>query len=129
VRLLQADNKLNAMLLERCDPGTVLRNLPELEQDVVIAQLLRRLWRVPSPPHPFRPLSVMTAHWTKETISDASRWPDAGLVREGLDLFEELPRTVPTREPHGIDLRVGGSFIGLYPSGSTRADRPLLCRR
>ena len=33
------------MLLERCEPGTLLRELPEPEQDVVLAGLLRRLWR------------------------------------------------------------------------------------
>jgi len=35
VRLLMADDDLGAMLLERCEPGTVLRALPECEQDVV----------------------------------------------------------------------------------------------
>jgi len=35
----------------------------------------------------------MTAHWTNEMIADSARWPDAGLVQEGLRLFEELPRT------------------------------------
>ena len=35
------------MLLERCEPGTLLRALPEPEQDVVLAGLLRRLWRAP----------------------------------------------------------------------------------
>ena len=107
VRLLRADDQVHAMLLERCDPGTVLRNLPELEQDVVIARLLRRLWRIPSAPHPFRPLSAMTAHWTKETISDAYRWPDAGLIREGLYLLEELPRQAPTEVLLATDLHAG----------------------
>jgi streptomycin 6-kinase len=37
VRLLMADDDLGAMLLERCEPGTVLRALPEREQDVVIS--------------------------------------------------------------------------------------------
>ena len=32
------------MLIELCQPGTTLRDLPEPEQDVVIAGLLRRLW-------------------------------------------------------------------------------------
>jgi streptomycin 6-kinase len=41
VRLFDADAGLNAMLLERCEPGTALRYLPELEQDVVIARLRR----------------------------------------------------------------------------------------
>src|SRR5438477_9866319 len=55
VRLLEADEELNALLLERVEPGTHLRTLPEPEQDVVIAGLLRRLWRRPDEPHPFRP--------------------------------------------------------------------------
>jgi streptomycin 6-kinase len=91
VRLLDADEGLGAMLLERCDPGTSLRSVSEPEQDRVIAGLLRRAWRAPSPPHPFRPLAAMTGYWSDETRADAARWPDAGLVREGLRLFEELP--------------------------------------
>ena len=66
VHLLEADDDLNAMLIERCEPGTVLRAMPESEQDLVIARLLRRLWRVPPAPHPFRPLSTMTAHWSDD---------------------------------------------------------------
>ena len=44
-RLLEADEELGAMLLERCEPGTTLRGLPEPEQDLVIAGLLRCLCR------------------------------------------------------------------------------------
>jgi streptomycin 6-kinase len=98
VRLLEADDELGAMLLERCEPGTSLRALPELAQDLVIARLLRRLWRSPSGPHLFRPLSAMTAYWSNETLGDSEQWPDAGLVREGLRLFEELPRTASTAD-------------------------------
>src|SRR5262245_44935646 len=67
VRLLESDDGLGAMLLERCVPGTSLRAIPEPEQDVVIARLLRRLWRSPlsSPPRRFRPLSTMLALWTE----------------------------------------------------------------
>jgi streptomycin 6-kinase len=61
VWLLDAADDLGAMLLERCEPGTALRTLPESEQDVVIARLLRRLGRPPAAPHPFRPLSAMLA--------------------------------------------------------------------
>ena len=63
VRLLDADDDLGAMLLERCEPGTSLSALPEPEQDLVIARLLPRLWRPPVAPHPFRPLAAMLAHW------------------------------------------------------------------
>src|SRR5690349_5117974 len=55
VQLLDADEDLGAMLMERCEPGTALRILPESEQDLVITSLLRRLWRMPAVPHPFRP--------------------------------------------------------------------------
>jgi len=92
VQLLAADDQLNAMLIERCEPGTLLRTRPEEEQDVVIAGLLHRLWRLPSPPHPFRPLSEMTAHWS-----------------EGRDgrVFEELLRTTSTEVLLATDLHAG----------------------
>jgi streptomycin 6-kinase len=98
VRLLEADDELGAMLLERCEPGTPLRALPDSEQDVVIAVLLRRLWRSLSAPHPFRPLSDMTDYWSRETLADMERWPDTGLVREGPRLFQELPRTAAAND-------------------------------
>jgi streptomycin 6-kinase len=107
VRLLAADDELGAMLLERCEPGTVLRALPESEQDLVIAGLLRRLWRLPPAPHAFRPLSAMTAYWSRETLADVERWPDTGLVREGLQLFETLPRTASIGVLLATDLHAG----------------------
>ncbi len=107
VRLLEADDDLNAMLLEQCEPGTALRRLPEPEQDIIIAGLLRRLWRLPPAPHPFRPLAAMTAVLANETIADSARWPDAGLVQVGLRLFEELPRTSPTEVVLATDLHAG----------------------
>jgi len=90
VRLLEADDPLGAMLLERCEPGTWLRKRPEPEQDVVIAGLLRRMWRVPTEPHPFQPLAEMIDLWVEESKENEARWPEAGLVREGLRMFEEL---------------------------------------
>ena len=107
VYLLAADDDLNAMLLERCEPGTVLRQRPEPEQDVVIAGLLRRLWRTPAAPHPFRPLAAMMALWANEAIAQSAQWPDRGLVEEGLRLFEELPRTSPDNVLLATDLHAG----------------------
>jgi streptomycin 6-kinase len=107
VRLLTADADLGAMLLERCEPGTVLRQMPEHEQDRVISGLLHRLWREPTKPHPFRPLSALTAYWSEETLAQAEHWPDRGLVREGLRLFEELPRSAPTEVLLATDLHAG----------------------
>ena len=107
VRLLAADDDLGAMLLERCEPGTPLRVLPECEQDVVIAGLLRRLWRVPPATNPFRPLSALMRHWSHETLAHAEQWPDPGLVREGLRLFSELPGTAPAEVLLATDLHAG----------------------
>lgn len=107
VRLLTADDDLGAMLLERCEPGTAVRALPEREQDVVIAGLLRRLWRAPSAQHPFRPLSALTTYWSDETLAHVEQWPDEGLVREGLRLFTELPRSEPRELVLATDLHAG----------------------
>jgi streptomycin 6-kinase len=107
VRLLDADDDLNAILLERCVPGTSLRLVPESEQDVVIAALLRRLWRSPVTPHSFRPLSALMTHWAEETWAHAERWEDAGLVRDGLRLFDDLPRTASENVLLATDLHAG----------------------
>jgi streptomycin 6-kinase len=107
VRLLNADDELGAMLLERCEPGTPLRALPEPEQDLVIAALLRRMWRSPAAAHPFRPLSALTDYWSNETLADIEQWPDPGLVCEGLRLLNELPRTAPTDVLLATDLHAG----------------------
>jgi streptomycin 6-kinase len=107
VRLLEADDELGAMLIERCEPGTALRALVEPEQDLVIAGLLHRLWRLPSAPRPFRPLSAMTDHWSNETLADLEKWPDTGLVREGLRLLNELPRTASVEVLLATDLHAG----------------------
>ncbi len=74
VRLLEADEELGAMLLEGCVPGTAVRALPESDQDMS------------------RPLSTLIEFWTNETLTEAIKWPDADLVREGLQL---LPGTAP----------------------------------
>jgi len=107
VQLLESDEVLGAMLLERCDPGTPLRTIPEPEQDLEIAQLLRRLWRAPLPVHRFRPLSAMLAHWMEEALARRGSWPDAGLVGEGLRLFRELSGTSAANVLLATDLHAG----------------------
>ena len=107
VHLLKSDNSLNAMLLERCDPGTSLRELPLPEQDKIFATLLPRLWRKQAKPHPFRPLSALTAYWSQETESQEENWHDQALVREGLRLFHDLPRTTATEVLLATDLHAG----------------------
>ncbi len=84
-----------------------MRARPESEQDVVIAHLLHRLWRFPSAPHQFRPLSALTEYWSEETLADVEHWSDPELVREGLRLLKELPRTAPKEVLLATDLHAG----------------------
>jgi streptomycin 6-kinase len=107
VRLMEADDQLGAMLLELCVPGTPLRARPEPEQDLVISTLLRRLWRPPAEPHPFRPLSDLMEPWIQETLADFEQWPDKALVNEGLYLMKELPHTAAAGVLLATDLHAG----------------------
>ena len=107
VRLLDADDDLGAMLLERCEPGTSLRGVPEPDQDVVIARLLRRLWRQPPSPHPFRPLSAMIDDWCEETMRRSGEWTDSGLVHEGLRHFRDLSKPTSRDVLLATDLHAG----------------------
>ena len=106
VRLLDCDTGIGAMLLERCDPGDALRTLAEPDQDVILARLLRRLWRVP-PGGAFRPLSALMEYWSAETLAASAEWPDAALVRDGLRLFGELPHSARTQTLLATDLHAG----------------------
>ena len=81
--------------------------MPEPEQDLVISGLLRRIWRLPPAPHPFRPLSMLMKYWSEEALADVEEWPDTGLVRDGLRLVEELSRHAPTEVLLATDLHAG----------------------
>ena len=107
VFVLEIAPEFNAMLLERCEPGTTLREQSENKQDQVIAKLLKRLWRVLPEAHPFRPLSEMIAAWAKETLEKIDRLPDAGLAKEGLHIFEALLNDAPSDVLLATDLHAG----------------------
>src|SRR5215831_8813830 len=107
VRLLESDDGLGGMLLERCQPGTTLRKLDENQQDIVISGLLRRLWRSLPTLNRFRPLSALIEYWSHETLAQVERWPDGVLVREGLRVFKELPYTATRDVLLATDLHAG----------------------
>ena len=88
VRVYEAAPEHNAMLLERCIPGTPLNALPPDAQDEIVAQILRRLWRPAG--SPFRPLSEMIQYWIEETERKRAKWADARLVEEGIAVFNDL---------------------------------------
>ena len=88
-----------ALLLERCEPGTLLSELAEPEQDEVVCALLPRLWREPPAGQVFPSLQAMCADWA-DRAEQASAQPaggaprtglDRGLMRAGLELFRTLP--------------------------------------
>lgn len=107
VHLLEAEPSANAMLLERCEPGTSLRSVPVAEQDVIVARLLRRFWRRPAPGQSFRPLAAMIEMWCDATRRDRDRWRDAPLVLDGLAAMEELARPSPDDVLLATDLHAG----------------------
>jgi streptomycin 6-kinase len=88
-----------ALLLERCTPGSALSERPEEEQDVVIAGLLRRLWRRPSEASSFRSLQSMCDYWSDEferKVADGRSQAEPDLAHQGAGLFRSLPGTAPT---------------------------------
>jgi streptomycin 6-kinase len=75
------------LLLERCFPGTMLKDLAgESEQDEIIASAFRELWSASVPQDAPR-LADLAAVWSRET--DVSDDPIADEARR---IFAELPR-------------------------------------
>ncbi len=89
-----------ALLLERCTPGTALATEPEETQDVVLASLLRRLWRRPLDPSAFATLQTMCDHWAngfERNLADGRTEVEveSDIAHEGVALFRSLPATSP----------------------------------
>jgi streptomycin 6-kinase len=89
VRILEWHQAANAMLLEQCEPGTPLLSIPEPEQDVIVTDILKRLWMKP-PPQTFRSLSALIAHWSDDTRKCEDSWSDPVLVNEGLEVLTAM---------------------------------------
>jgi streptomycin 6-kinase len=100
-----------ALLLERCRPGTALRERPVEEQHAVVVDVLRDVWSVElAPDHPFRPLSAMAEQWATGAESRLAADParlDAGLARDGLARFRALAETGPDGVLLCTDLHAG----------------------
>jgi streptomycin 6-kinase len=91
VRLLDYDEDRWAMLIERCEPGTLLAAIDADAALEVLIGLLPRLWR--SETQPFRPLAA-EAEWWADSL--ACEWERAGkpFDRRLLDEVIELLRTL-----------------------------------
>lgn len=108
----QSLDDTTALLLERCMPGEQLgQTLPEPEQDVVIAGLMRRLWaRGPSDAEPFGSLAGMCdlwADWFELDCDSDRRGLDPGLARAGMSVLRELPRSAHREVLLCTDLHAG----------------------
>jgi streptomycin 6-kinase len=94
IRLLAHDAARHALLLERCEPGTPLSELPPDAALDVMVTLLPRLWKPAGAP--FRSLSE-EAMWWAEQLPD--QWELAGrpferrLLKAALELLDTLPRS------------------------------------
>ena len=98
----------SALLLERCLPGTPLREAAaEPDQDVIVAGLLRQLWRQPPAGHPFRPLLQMCDQWADRFERHKPPGLDPGLAREGIAMFRMLPGTAGEQVVLCTDLHAG----------------------
>jgi len=72
VHLLEHDPVHSALLVERCEPGGQLSDVPaEDEANVVAARLLAKIWRPPDDAHSFPLLSDEAARWADEL---PARW-------------------------------------------------------
>lgn len=112
VRLLDADDGLGALLLERCEPGTALADVAdEPTQDGIVAGLLRRLWRRPPPGHRFRGLDALVGAWWGPSLARLSdRFADRidpGLIRTAARLLNELPGSADREVLLLTDLHAG----------------------
>nr|AGU11710.1 Aminoglycoside/hydroxyurea antibiotic resistance kinase [uncultured organism] len=99
VRLLKSDPA--GLLLEECRPGRSLREQPEPEQDVILTQLLKRLWLEPLPGHPFRPLQQMCEEWA------SSLDPELPESVRAADLLQSLPVSAERHVLLATDLHAG----------------------
>jgi streptomycin 6-kinase len=94
VRLLAHDPHRWALLLERCRPGTPLREADAETALAVFADLLPRLW-IPAG-RPFRPLTEEAAWWAE---SMGENWARSGrpferrLLDAALEALDTLPST------------------------------------
>ncbi|HTU96219.1 MAG TPA: aminoglycoside phosphotransferase family protein [Solirubrobacteraceae bacterium] len=100
------------LLLESCRPGTALGAVvSEVEQDVIVAGLLGRLWQAPiATDAPFRPLQFMCDRWAssfERRMRVDGCGLDPGLARAGHAALRELPATATRTVLLCTDLHAG----------------------
>ncbi len=97
VRLLEHDPGHCALLLERCDPGGQLSDVPdEDEANTIAARVLEKIWRPPPEKHSFALLEHEATRWVEEipTRWKALRRPfERSLLDAAVAAYRELAST------------------------------------
>jgi streptomycin 6-kinase len=106
VALLAHDRARDAMLLERCDPGTQLLGEPDDVASSVVADTLAALWAPPRADHPFGTLAKSAARW-REQLRRVPDAVDPALRDEVLDLLGWLLADPPPPMVLHGDLHAG----------------------
>ncbi|HWL36725.1 MAG TPA: aminoglycoside phosphotransferase family protein [Frankiaceae bacterium] len=113
IALLAEDAGRDALLLERCTPGTSLLTEPDDVATRVVAETVRELWSPPAEGHPFRLLVDNAAPWMAGIAASAAVEPR--LRDETLELLTWLAALPP---PGDVVLH-----CDLHPANVLRAER------
>lgn len=113
VLLHAEDTERDALLLERCSPGTPLLAEPDDVATRVVAETVRELWSPPSEGHPFRLLVDNAEQWAAGIA--AATVVDRRLRDEALELLIWLVALPP---PDDVVLH-----CDLHPANVLRAER------
>jgi streptomycin 6-kinase len=108
-RLLARDDRRRALLLERCRPGTRLSD-SGADEVAVVGELLPRLWRDASEPHPFRLAANEGRRWAEE-VPARSELGGRAFERSLLELSLEVFRTADPRATALVNQDLHGGNI------------------
>ena len=122
-RLIQADETVGVMLLERLRPGVSLWNTDDESAARTAAELMQRLWRPVAEPHNFRTLRSWARElydYPRQTVGPLPR----NLVDKATALFDELLQITETPVLLHADLHHGNilsadraPYLAIDPKG------------
>jgi streptomycin 6-kinase len=133
VRLLAHDDERRALLVERCEPGTLLwETADEDEANVVAAAVLRRLWRPPPASHRFRLLEDEADRWAESlpgTWEKLGRPFERRLLEAGIAAIRELAPTQRERVVAHQDFHGGNVLRAAREPWLAIDPKPLVAER